>query len=74
MSKALSHWSKIIIGDIFEEAKSFEKKIEGGEQMLQEDDNANDRNEVNKLKAEYTMHINKVHSFWKQKARVQWSE
>nr|XP_016432334.1 PREDICTED: uncharacterized protein LOC107758991 [Nicotiana tabacum] len=65
VSKALSQWSKAVIENIFNMAKNMESKIDEKEQKLQIDDNDTDRIEINKLKAEYIIHMKKVNSFWR---------
>nr|XP_009598913.1 uncharacterized protein LOC104094650 [Nicotiana tomentosiformis] len=59
VNKSLSQWSKNVLRDIFDIAKVLEKKIEEEDNKLQQDDNENTRMHLNKLKAEYILHIKK---------------
>lgn len=65
VSKALSQWSRNVIGDIFETAKIIENKIYEIDQTVQQDDNESTKIEFNKLNDEYILHTRKVNSFWK---------
>lgn len=69
----MSQWSKNVLRDIFDIAKVLEKKIEEEDNKLPQDDNENTRMHLNKLKAEYILHIKKVNSYWKQKVHLKWN-
>ncbi|XP_060210414.1 uncharacterized protein LOC132637321 [Lycium barbarum] len=53
LSKVLTHWSKEVIGNVFEKVKQYEQLILELEHKMDSDDSEKNRQDLNRVNAEY---------------------
>ncbi|XP_049358862.1 uncharacterized protein LOC125823542 [Solanum verrucosum] len=72
-SRALSHWSKMKIGNIFEKSQQLDKEAEQSEEKYMKSMDPIDKINMNRIKAELITHHKHVDTFWRQKANFKWN-
>ncbi|XP_019237050.1 PREDICTED: uncharacterized protein LOC109217274 [Nicotiana attenuata] len=70
--KCLSHWSKTSIGNIFDNVKDLEKKVEELEHKIITNNNEYNRAELMRINALFIRAYKNEESIWKQKFGIKW--
>ncbi|XP_060190891.1 uncharacterized protein LOC132620221 [Lycium barbarum] len=74
LASTLSQWSKNTIRDVFQHVKNYEEIILDREQKMDNDDSEENRQELNRMNAEYIKWAGLQDNLLQQKANIQWNE
>ncbi|XP_059284912.1 uncharacterized protein LOC132038228 [Lycium ferocissimum] len=74
LSKVLTQWSKEVIGNVFEKVKQYEQLILELEHKMDSDDSEKNRQDLNRVNAEYIRWSSIQENLLQQKANIQWNE